>query len=306
MKGRYEVAPNLKPLGTDFGNGESDAVLFELDSDFKRYRANKEDAYADSPAKYFAIGDVSAAVSLAVAEAFRDHLARDYPSEFESGESFLTSRLTGEAVAWTPRGALDVPGSSLSVTVKHLFEALAFQIQADLALVARDPDGNDRVVAVHVCAPSHWHPAEKLGQSFFQTHTVVPGFDRINAAAPKMVDAMIKQGPFIRFVWGVESDTRLNHHPEPSSGWDFVAWDGRAFDQFPFCARVERQTLLGLPAVDAALFVIHAKTIPGKELSAEERAAMLAAVQSMSPEALRYKGLDRHYQALVQQLSRST
>ena len=298
------MAPALRPLGSDFGNGAQDGYLIQLDRDFPRYRVNKEAAYADNRAKYFGLSQLETRVARAVAEAFVCHLTGDYPSQFASVERRLTCHLTGDVVAWTPDGVLDREHSQLALPCTHLLEALALQMEADLAVVTRGPSETDRVAAVHVCAPSHWNPVTKLGQSFFETHTVVPGFERINAAAPRMVDVMIRQGPFVRFVWGVETDDRLNHHPEPPDGWTFDEWNGRRFDRDPFWARVERQTLLGLPEVGAALFVIHVKTIPAAEVLASptERQTLLTALQSMSPDARRYKGVDTHFDALIRQL----
>ncbi|MHB8637537.1 MAG: heme-dependent oxidative N-demethylase subunit alpha family protein [Fimbriimonadaceae bacterium] len=303
-RGIYDVAPALRPLGADFGNGSQDACLIQVDRDFARYRMNKEAAYADNRAKYFGPADLDPGVGLAVAIAIASHLAHDYPDHYRQESGRLHCLLTGDTVEWTPRGLIDLDRSLLAIPCTHLLEALAFQIEPDIAVVAQGPGGADRVAAVHVCAPSHWDPVTKLGQSFFETHTVVPGFDRINAAAPRMVDAMIRQGPFVRFVWGVESDDRLNHHPDPPEGWTFDAWNGRRFDRDPFWVRVERQTLLGLPDVGAALFVIHAKTVPAAEVlrSESEKTTLVSALQSMSPDARRYKGVDTHFARLLKQL----
>jgi dimethylamine monooxygenase subunit A len=305
MKGVYEVAPALRPIGSDFGNDSQDGCLIQLDHDFPHYRVNKIAAYADDREKYFGVSNLSLPVSLAVANAIASCLADDYPAFYSRDARSLRCELTEEQVEWTIDGRLDRERSHLAIHCTHLLEALAFQIEADLAVVVREADGSDRVAAVHVCAPSHWDPVSKIGQSFFQTHTVVPGFERINTAASRMVDAMIRQGPFVRFVWGVESDDRLNHHPEPPAGWEMDTWNGRRFDQHPFWVRVERQSLIGLPDVQAALFVIHAKTSSGEDVlrSSGERRALLSAINSMSPEARRYKGLDLHFDSLVRQLT---
>ncbi len=303
-KGIYDVAPALRPLGTDFGNGNQDACLIQLDREFPRYRMNKEAAYADERSKYFGLADLPCAVTLAVIQAIAEHLCRDYPGAYSQCEKSLTCSLTGDCVEWTEDGRLDRENSRLAVPCGDLLEAVALQIQPDLAVIVREPNDVDRVAAVHVCAPSHWDPVGKLGQSFFETHTVVPGFDRVNAAAGKMVEAMIAQGPFVRFVWGVESDDRLNHHPDPPDGWSFDNWNGRRFDRDSFWVRVERQTLLGLPEVNAALFVIHAKTVCAQTVlaSTDERRALVTALHSMSPDARRYKGVDTHFDALIAQL----
>ena len=40
-RGLYEVAPGLKLLGTDFGNGAMDRRVFQIDADFPRFRQSK-------------------------------------------------------------------------------------------------------------------------------------------------------------------------------------------------------------------------------------------------------------------------
>ena len=41
QKGRYEVTAGLYPLGTDFGNGHDDNLIFQIDANFPRYREEK-------------------------------------------------------------------------------------------------------------------------------------------------------------------------------------------------------------------------------------------------------------------------
>jgi hypothetical protein len=303
-KGVYEVAPNLRQLGFDFGNGGQDASLIQLDSDFAKYRAMKEEAYADHASKFFGVFNLPTAVLLAALDAACRHLASDYPEAYKFTDHCFHNELTHETLAWTEDGRLDQARSVLPKGISHPLEALAFQVQPDLAIVVRAHDGTDWVAAVHVCGVSHWRPVDKLGQSFFQTHTVVPGMEKVNAVAGRMVEAMINQGPFVRFVWGAESDGRLNHHPDPPAGWTTANWNGRQFDRFPFWGRVERQTLLGLPGVNAVLFVIHAMTVPGSVIlkSPTQRPAFLAALESMSLAAREYKGVDKHFDALMAQL----
>jgi hypothetical protein len=180
------------------------------------------------------------------------------------------------------------------------------QIQADLALIVRGPAGTDFNAAIHLCAPSHWAAADKIGKSFFESHAPIPGFNAVNAAASRLVDTLITKGPLVRFVWGVESDDRLNHHPVAPLGEDQKEWDGRLFDRGRFWVRTERQTTLGLPEVDATLFYIHVQTVPDTLVlqSPELTDALRAGLLSMSPEARRYKGVEPGFEALLKLLDR--
>jgi dimethylamine monooxygenase subunit A len=295
------VAPGLRPLSTDYGNGAADRRILQIDEDFPRYRANKEACFAEYRAKYWLTHDLTREVAVAAARAIGWHLSNDFPDYYESNEGSLESLITGERVVWTEAGLLDRVSSRLPDGVDQLLEAMAFQIQADLAVVVREPDGGDRIAALHLCSPSHWAGGDKIGRSFFETHAPVPAFDAVNAVAAKLVKTIIEAGPFVRFVWGVESDDRLNHHPSAPPGWDQEEWWGRRFDRGRFWVRTERQTILGLPDVDAALFFIHVQTLPDSEVLADEemRSALLSGLLSMSPEARAYKGVERHFDPLI-------
>ncbi|HEU4751688.1 MAG TPA: heme-dependent oxidative N-demethylase subunit alpha family protein, partial [Armatimonadota bacterium] len=171
----------------------------------------------------------------------------------------------------------------------------ASQVPEDLAVVRTSPERGEWLAAVHVCAPSHWAPAEKLGRDFPGVHAPVPGFERVNAAAPALVEAMVRRGPFVRFGWGISGDDRLNHHPEPPEGISREAWHPQPFTGpgEPFYVRVERQVLWGLPEVGASLFAIRLSFVPAGEIRADPRLreGLRSALRSMSPASRAYKGL---------------
>jgi len=108
-----------------------------------------------------------------------------------------------------------------------------------------------------------------------------------------MLVTAVQKGPFFRFAWGLATDTRLNHHPDPRPGFDPAAWQGRSVlaEGGQLYLRVERQTINGLPACNAFLFTIRTYFYTIDELTATEKKALVMAVESMSPESLEYKGL---------------
>lgn len=295
--GIYSVSPGLRVLGTDFGNGEADSKIFLIDSDFPRYRTNKEVCTISARSRHWLSEGLDEGIAAQVFSLIARRLAAEYPNLIQWSGSVLSSALTNERIALDSRGQMGV-GSRVFSGVCDVLEALAMQVQCDLAII-RKVDGEDRVLALHVCAPSSWSPAEKIGKSFFATHTPVPGFERVNAVAPKMVDALIEQGPFVRFVWGVSSDDELNHHP------DLLEERGR-FDRGRFYVRLERQTTLGLPEIDAAAFFIHVQTVPDTWILEREglRQALARGLHSMSPEARSYKSVQNHFDELMSLLER--
>jgi len=310
LNGRYDVAPGLKPLGTSFGNGAADDHAFQIDAQFAAYRANKDRCRAERLEKYCALRHYEPAVAAAVMRFFLKRLPREHPALFHVQDRpqgpRLHCRLTGETLAFAADLRLIGTGGGRrdALPYRDAFDALCSQVQEDVAVVSTVPECGDWLSAVHVCAPSHWAPAAKLGQDFAQVHAPVPGIGRVNQVAGAMVDAMIRRGPFIRFVWGIDTDPRLNRHPEPPPGVSACDWTSPPFDPSstsPFVVRVERQVTWGIPEVGAALFLIRLYQIPAADLrrDPEARTSLRAALASMSPESRAYKGLESYAEALI-------
>jgi hypothetical protein len=293
IKGVYEVAPALRPFGTDFGNRDLDQKVFQLDSELEKYLQNKRAALRERRGKYVRGWRLSREVERAVIEFVVTRLAAEYPDRFAADWEGDARVLESDGRRWV----LPATGPE---TDSPALDLLARLVPEDMAVV-RTADNADWIAYLHLCSPSHWAAEEKIGRSFFDTHTPIPGFERVNAVSAGLVDAMVNKGPFVRFVWGVESDDRLNHHPEPPSGQDPAEWDGRDFSGGRFWVRTERQVLWGLPEVGAALFTIRVGYIPDTVVLASEalKTSLAEAVRSMSPEALAYKGLARGREALL-------
>jgi hypothetical protein len=185
-----------------------------------------------------------------------------------------------------------VSGGSVSPIYADPFDALASQVQEDLAVVRR-ADGRDWTCAIHLCCPGHWTAEDKIGLDFVTMHGSVPGMERFRR--PGMVNVMIEKGPFVRFVWNLVTDTRLNHHPEPPPGVGAEAWRERPFDpERPrLFMRVEREVLWGFPEAKAALLALRTCFRDCAEIRREPTLCgpLCAALESMTQEVLEYKGL---------------
>lgn len=310
----YEVAPGLKPLGFDFGNGPADSKILQVDTDFPRYRDEKEAARAENLSKYVGFDKLEPEVLRAAVDKLLELAVKDHPSLFSvetsSDVRIFHSQLSGETLEIDRAGQL-VGHSGLAPGAPYLngYDALMHQFQEDGAIVSVR-GGHDRLSGLHVCLPSHWDPRTKLGHDFTAVHIPVPGAERMSRAHKGIVDAMVYKGPFVRFVWSFVTDTRLNHHPEPPRDVDPVAWKGRTFDdsdpsRSPFHLRVERQTILGLPEVAASLFFIRLSFVDGKLVreSPTWRANLVGALKSMSPESRVYKGVAPCFDRLIDWLN---
>jgi hypothetical protein len=295
--GRYDVAPGLFPLGTDFGNGAADTLLFQFDREFPRYHANKSACRAERFGKYVCAAGFDGPAAEAALRLMAARLATEHPALFRlegagGGVSVLHCRLTDDRLTFDERMHL-----ASESPYADAFDALCCQVHEDIAVVRRAPERGDWIAALHLCAPSHWAAEAKIDRSFVDAHAPVPGFGKVSAAAAALTEACIARGPFVRFTWGIAFDDRLNAHPEPPPGSAPAFWDGES----PLFLRVERQTLWGLPEVDAFLFAIRVYIYDARPIreNPEQRDALVAALRSMSPESRRYKGVADRFDTVL-------
>lgn len=300
--GRYEVKPGLMKLTTDFGNGRLDRHLFQIDTSFANYRQAKLLARAERLDKYYQTLDCSNQVSEAIVRLIVDRLTQEYPEYFDcqtsSTVTILHNHLTQETLYFDPDWQLQhvrTPNCLVSPPYASAFDALAAQIQEDFAVIRRSTDGTNWISAGHICYPSYWALEEKIGREFAVVHAPVAGMEKINQRSSAIVHTMITREPMVRFTWGLTTDTRLNHHPEPPSTISQDQWQGRQFDrQNPrLYLRIERQVIWGLPDQDAALFTIRTyfRDCTALKQDPSLRSNLISAIASMSPESLIYKGL---------------
>lgn len=295
---RYELKAGLRILGTDFGNGEADGKVFQIDASFDRYRRAKLVARAEHLSKYYQVHRYTSVVAQQVAHFIAWRLAQEHATYFSieqqpHGGTVLNCTLTGETLVFATDMQLIEAKSEVDPPYASSLDALTCQTQEDLA-VFRVAD-YQWLCAVHLCFPNHWAAEDKIGQSFADIHSPVPGIEKISAKAEALVNAMIYKGPYVRFAWGLSTDTHLNHHPQPRPDVATRDWQGRAFNptEPKLWLRTERQTTWGFPEVAAALFTIRTYFTDCQEIKREpEKLTRLAcAIESMTPETLRYKGI---------------
>lgn len=304
--GQYVVKPGFYRLGHDFGNGAADTRVFQLDRQFADYHRAKQHARQENPAKYICVADYRDEQDRLISHHILRQLCHEYPESFhlqtDARRQRLGCRLTGESLHFSAAGeylqGASATGARLPYT--HGLDALAMQLQEDLAVVSLGED-MDILSAVHICLPNHWDPRDKVGKDFVAVHSPVPGMAQINARARQLLQACLYQGPYVRFAWGVASDDRLNHHPEPPPAIVPEHWRGREFDARNPGAwlRVERQVLYGLPEIQSVLFTIRTYHYPVAALSATQQHRLYQAITQMDQATLDYKGLTAQQQRLL-------
>lgn len=273
--GVYKVEAGLAPLDRDTGHGAIDRCVFQFTGDSDRYLKNKRACIAEDAAKYYVLKDARSETMAAATAVLACHVQREW--------------------------GVDVPANG-----GDPFHALAVQVPEDFCVVQVD-EHSDRLVAAHVCAPSHWAPKDKIGKSFREIHAPVAGIDKLNAKAPQLSRALV-HGRYKRLGWSLTTDDRLNHHPDPPFGYDgsLDAWRGKTFDPSApeLFVRIERQTLIGLPEVSAFVFTIRVYFRDCAAMPRQERGQLSAALRSMTPEQRAYKGINASFDAIVGWLDR--
>ncbi|MUG99861.1 DUF3445 domain-containing protein [Scytonema sp. UIC 10036] len=300
--GRYEVKPGFIPLGKSLGNGEADKRVFQFDENFPHYRHVKLLSRAEQLSKYYQTYNYSDAVAGAIACLIIDRLSQEYPQNFccqptSHGLSFH-NQLTGETLYIDKNWRLQqvqTQGQPVFPPYASTLDALATQVQEDITVMSHSTDGCNWLSAVHLCYPNHWSAEEKIGKDFTTIHAPVAGIEKINRRASAIVNTMIVRESMVRFAWGLSTDTRLNHHPEPPPSVSSDIWHGRSFnrDNAKLFLRIERQVIWGLPEHNAVLFTIRTyfRDCTTIKKDTNLRLKLFAALQSMTPESLIYKGL---------------
>jgi len=237
------------PFGTDFGNGPADRLFFQVD--------DQRDAYLRA--------------KRAVPPGRHALLARD---EVESAAH-------AAVLPWI-HATFRTEHPELAHGVARDYRALSLSLQEDLVVLQRRSDGSNAAILVDVSFPSDWSPERIVGTDFRFIHGPVPGFADGEAQAASLASAMIERGPYVRFVWTLTADDFLDHHPSEGRRrpWSPA---GEGF------LRVERQITVPFPAVQASLFLIRTYLYPFRALAAEQRATLRRALESMPPDAARYK-----------------
>ncbi|WP_421876338.1 heme-dependent oxidative N-demethylase family protein [Marinoscillum sp.] len=297
LTGTYSTAPGLKSLSKS--KEARDHLIFQIDDTYDHYLANKAMCRQEGIEKYYHQASISPDTIRTVNDFIIEQLTSEYPGHFEktSDRQFINHK-TGQSFKIQNGQIIN------ESQFEDLFDVLCSQVQEDLA-VFQLTENSDYLTAVHLCAPNHWSPADKIGKPFDAIHRPVADMEETIKRYPPMLQSIVGFGePFTRFAWGIGTDQRLNHHPEPPEGVDQRDWEGRAAvsKEGPIYLRVERQNLIGFKEVNAFLFTIRTYHYSVGDLSAFEKQKLWESVQSMSPATLEYKGLNAFLPELERRL----
>ena len=157
-----------------------------------------------------------------------------------------------------------------------------------------------------VALPSHWAPAAKLGLHFTQVHAPVADNALLLRAGDHLLRLVTGAERWERFVWTITDHPRLHAHParvDPKR-WRHTLTSGAsgATDASGAMGRMgatgawwrtERQTFIPVLQTGQAVFTIHIEVQPLEQAAntPQRAAALHAALATMSPAVLHYRGL---------------
>ena len=299
LNGKYSTEPGLS-LMTKAVHPE-DGKVFQIDENYGHYLHNKQQCRNENISKYYCENILWPKTSAAVNWYIIQRLLKEYPVDFllekQHDNWQLTNKRSGDTFGWNKENELLNDSKYVS-----LFDALCCQVQEDVA-ICQINRGEDWLAAIHLCAPNHWAPHDKIGKRFNEVHAPVADMEKVKKHYVKMLETLVQKGPFTRFAWGIATDTKLNHHPVARPGSDEDEWQGRSVSADKFYIRTERQNMIGFPAENAFLFTIRTYFYEMDALDQQEKTALSEALENMSEAALAYKGLTDKV-AVLQELLR--
>ena len=229
-------------------------------------------------------------------------LAARYPQWFRlrrDGPAWLwENRLLHETMPFTLGDAATLPHMPL--------EWIGRQVQEDLLVLAPVPEAGFPLVAGVLCFPNMWDLAQKLGQSLLTIHTPVPQFaDQVGRSTTLLLERMKVGRPVWRLNWSILPLDRLNLVPRYAPENAAAARAMTLINVGEQCfVRIERQTLTRLPTTGGILFTVHTYQTPLVTLARHSPLLqqLAAYLPTVPPTMLRYKGIDRFYDVLMDYL----
>ncbi len=214
-------------------------------------------------------------------------LARRHPSWFTVDGHGVANHLTGET--WSTTHPEHDP-----------LETAGRLVQEDLCLI--DTAAEHPVLAAAIlCAPSRWRLSDKIGRPLADVHAAVPLYaDRLANPVDRFMNHLRPGKLARRLNWSIVDDGALfqqggKHRTERDPSITPANCPTRLF------LRVERQTLMRLPASGAVLFGIRVHSYPLARVLAVPGAAptLAAAVRALPDSLATYKSLPTLRDALL-------
>jgi dimethylamine monooxygenase subunit A len=242
-------------------------------------------------------------------QALAQTAAREFPEHFSYSDQAVHALSTGLIYEFSCNTLMERAGCCLSIEhlpaeFQHdwrgLAVLLALSLEEDFAIV----NGPARTLdMLGVALPSHWIPAEKIGQTFHSAHTPVADNKLLLAAGDSLMALVTSGERWQRHVWVVTPSHLRDAHPARHTRKIWPPHNRLLTDCY---LRVERQTFIPVPNLPQAVFTIHVSTHPLVDVCAHpaNAARLREALATQSDAVLAYRSMPPEVRdALVTQLA---
>ena len=296
--GKFEIKAGFHRLAKDFGNGDLDSRIFQIDNQYEYYLSEKDISFNDTRNQHYLSSDLTDITYLKTIDLLLTLLKKEYSAYFNikttDGNITVENSLTNEFLFLEHNGSIVKSKSRTRHHYKDGLDALCMQLQEDFSII--EPARENRVSMLNISFPNHWAPEDKIGKSFITIHDPVPNMENINKNAHALVSSTKSKGPFVRFAWGLASSERLNCHPDHSK----TSESTRKFNSDSrLYVRLERQTLINIPGTESVLFTIRSYFYDVHQLSSDDKSYLIAALNTMETKTIIYKGLKQNIEAII-------
>ena len=225
----------LNDFGTDFGNGNQDSQYFQMDNQAAAYRQVKEDV-----------------------EAGRHWASCNNKTQKELHSKALSWIIDKQEIELEIKPKEEHLAAIDSIeNLEQVYNELSLNVQEDIALLSDKPSA---LIVGNVSMPSFWDPKRIKNADFWEIHEPVPSFPKNERNSNNLGSLISSKGPYVRFVWTVANDDRLDHHPDKGR----TAWQ----EDQNLWLRLERQVTIPFDGL-GALFLIRTYIYPIEELTKE-------------------------------------
>lgn len=294
----------IKLSGTPKGHEQN---IFQIDSEWSHYRQEKLKSRKERLSKYVTRKGLDKNIENRACSYIVETLTKQHPTLFtlhkESQKQVLHNTLSGESIEFDNYFNILNSSKPIEPAYENLLDALCCQLQEDLSII-HITEQHDKLVYLHLCFPNYWSAESKIGKCFSGAHKYVPAMETINKNSEKLNKLLKTEGPFERFTWGITTDKRLNHHPNPSENIDQDTWYGRQFSpDSPLYLRIERQVTAPFSKESAYMFSIRTYFVDLRKANGEQLRRLITSIETMSENILKYKGLAENKELLIKRLS---
>ena len=190
-------------------------------------------------------------------------------------------------------------GVEVPLTGDHPLAVLARTTQEDWCLLWKPGDEDEHLlIGAALLFPSRWSLAEKMGKPLIAIHSRVPQYDdRLAPRVQRFFDAIRPGKGLVRANWLVHTTPELH---QPLTEAAKARRDREPKDRHYL--RVERQTLIRLPHSGAVVFGIKTLVTATEDLTPDQRAGLLTALEATTDEIANYHGGLAYHQAAIKAL----